>query len=100
MADNIDETIVAMKEKIQKQAKAVDQMIDRCYVEQLTKLNEHHQKLKKELQDELSWQDKALTTQLELAHKNMKNQHEGPVNTLPVELTVLNLCLSTILIYC
>ena len=86
MSENLskaEETITAMKDKIQKQVEQVDAMIDKCYTEQLTKLNEHHQQLKKQLQDELSHKEIALTTQLEdikLVQDqlvNMKKQHDG-----------------------
>jgi len=53
-----------MKDKIQNLGKQINQSIDRCYVEQLTKLNQHQQ-LKMQLQDELSQKEEALTTQLE-----------------------------------
>ena len=72
-----------MKHKIQKQVKQVDDMIDKCYAEQLTKLNEHHQQLKKQLQDELSQKEIALTAQLEDIKSiqdqlvNMKKQRDG-----------------------
>ena len=78
-----EETIITMKDKIQKQVTEVDEMIDKCYTEQLTKLNEHHQQLKKQLQDELSQKEIALTTQLKDIKSiqdqltNMKKQREG-----------------------
>ncbi|XP_065889278.1 E3 ubiquitin-protein ligase TRIM45-like [Dysidea avara] len=86
MSENLskaEETIMTMKDKIQKQVTLVDDMIDKCYTEQLTKLNEHHQELKKQLQDELSQKEIALTTQLEDIKSvqdqlaNMKKQREG-----------------------
>ena len=41
--------IVSTQEKIKEQASEIDQEIDKCYVEQLQKLNEHHKQLKKQL---------------------------------------------------
>jgi len=35
------------REILQKQAKETDENVDKCYAEQLTKLNKHHQQLKK-----------------------------------------------------
>ncbi|XP_065888539.1 E3 ubiquitin-protein ligase TRIM71-like [Dysidea avara] len=75
--------IINMKSKLENQAKKAIKMIDRCYAEQLTKLNEHHQQLKKQLQDELSQKEEALTTQLEDIKSvqdqlaNIKKQREG-----------------------
>ena len=86
MSENLSkakETIITMKDKILKQVTEVDEMIDKCYTEQLTRLNEHHQELKKQLQDELSQKEIALTTQLEDIKSvqdqlaNMKKQREG-----------------------
>jgi len=54
--------IINMKSKIENQAKKIEKIIDRSYTEHLTKLNEHHQQLKKQLQDELSQKEIALTT--------------------------------------
>jgi len=75
-----EEAIMSMKGKVQKQVKEVDEMIDKCYIEQLSKLNKHHQQLKKQLQDELSRKNIALTTQLEgikSVQDNVKKEHEG-----------------------
>ncbi|XP_065889227.1 E3 ubiquitin-protein ligase TRIM71-like isoform X2 [Dysidea avara] len=60
-----EKNLISMKHKILKQVKEINEMIDNCYTEQLTKLNEHHQQLKKQLQDELSQKEMKLTTQLE-----------------------------------
>ena len=60
-----EKNLISMKHKILKQVTEVNEMIDKCYTEQLTKLNEHHQQLKKQLQDELSLKEIALTAQLE-----------------------------------
>ena len=60
-----EKNLISMKHKILKQVKEINEMIDKCYTEQLTKLNEHHQHLKKQLQDELSQKEMKLTTQLE-----------------------------------
>jgi len=74
---------MATKDKIQNQAKEVDTMIDKYYTEQHTKLNEHHQQPKKQLQDELSQKVIILTTQLEDIKSaqyqlaNMKKQRDG-----------------------
>ena len=86
MSENLskaEETIIAMRDKIQKQVTEVDEMIDKCYTEQLTKLNKHHQQLKKQLQDELSQKEIALTTHLKDVKSiqdqlaNMKIQRDG-----------------------
>ncbi|XP_065889262.1 E3 ubiquitin-protein ligase TRIM71-like [Dysidea avara] len=87
-----EEAIIAMRDKIQKQVTEVDEMIDKCYTEQLTKLNEHHQQLKKKLQDEISQKEIALATQLrgvksvqdQLA--NMKKQREGLEKTTDLKV--------------
>ena len=86
MSENLTKAeagIFNMKDKIQKQATRIDEIIDKCLADQVAKLNEHHQELKKQLQDELSQKEEALTTQLkdiksvqdQLA--NMKKQREG-----------------------
>ena len=75
--------IGAMKDEIENQVKKIENMIDKCYTEQLAKLNECHKQLKKQLQGELLQKKEKLTTQLEgiktvqdeLA--NMKKQREG-----------------------
>ncbi|XP_065905626.1 E3 ubiquitin-protein ligase TRIM71-like [Dysidea avara] len=91
---NAEDDIVAMKGKLQKQAKEIGEMIDKCHKEQHTKLNEQiaklnkqiakvneeivkvndrHQQLKKELEEALSLKNKALTAQLEEI-KSVQNQ--------------------------
>ena len=75
--------IVSTQEKIKEQASKIGQQIDKCYVEQLQKLNEHHQQLKDQLNDAASEKEKALKEQLndvislqdEL--KNVKELREG-----------------------
>ena len=57
--------IVSTQEKIKEQASEIDQEIDKCYVERLQKLNEHHQKLKKDLHHAVSQKETALKKQLE-----------------------------------
>ena len=42
----------------------MDHEIDKCYVQQLQKLNEHHRQLKEQLHDAVSQKDKALEEQL------------------------------------
>ena len=56
--------IVSTQEKIKEQASEIDQEIDKCYVEQLQELNEHHKQLKKQLHDAVSEKEKALKEQL------------------------------------
>ena len=56
--------IVSTQEKMKKQASKIGQEIDKCYVEQLQKLNEHHKQLKEQLNDTLSEKEKALKEQL------------------------------------
>ncbi|XP_065889263.1 E3 ubiquitin-protein ligase TRIM71-like [Dysidea avara] len=68
MCENLskaEKNIISMKDKIQRQVKQIDIIIDEHYAEQLTKLNKHHLQLKKQLQDELSQKEEAVTTQLE-----------------------------------
>ena len=77
------EDINLMKGKIENQAKKIEKLLDKCHEEQIARLNEHHQQLKKQLQDELSQKEIALTTQLEDIKSvqdqlsNMKKQREG-----------------------
>ena len=72
-----------MKGKIENQAIKIKKLLDKCHEEQIARLNEHHQQLKKQLQDELSQKGEALTTQLEDIKSvqdqlaNMKKQHGG-----------------------
>jgi len=61
--------IVSTQEKIKQQASEIDQEIDKCYVEQLQKLNERHKQLKKQLHDAVSQKEEALNEQL----KDMKS---------------------------
>ena len=56
--------IVSTQEKIKEQASEIDQEIDKCYVEQLKELNEHHKQLKKQLHDAVSQRENALKEQL------------------------------------
>ena len=56
--------IVSTQEKIKEQASEIDQQIDKCYVEQLKELNEHHKQLKKQLRDAVSQKEDALKEQL------------------------------------
>ena len=75
--------IISIQEKIKEQAHEIDQQIDKCYVEQLKKLNDHHNQLKKRLHDAVSLKEKALKEQLndvtslqdDLTH--MKKLREG-----------------------
>ena len=75
--------IVSTQEKIKEQASKIKQEIDKCYVEQLQKLNEHYKQLKDQLNDAVSEKEKALKEQLndvislkdEL--KNVKELREG-----------------------
>ena len=56
--------IVSTQEKIKEQAIEIDKEIDKCYVEQLKELNEHHKQLKKQLHDAVSQKEDALKEQL------------------------------------
>ena len=75
--------IVSTQEKIKEQANGIGQQIDKCYVEQLQKLNEHHKQLKKQLHDAVSEKEKALkkqlndVTSLQDELKNVKELGEG-----------------------
>ena len=67
MTDNLSKAeanIVSTQEKIKEQASEIDQQIDKCYVEQLKELNEHHKQLKKQLRDAVSQKEDALKEQL------------------------------------
>ncbi|XP_065889264.1 E3 ubiquitin-protein ligase TRIM71-like [Dysidea avara] len=72
-----------MKGKIENQAIKIEKLFDKCHEEQIARLNKHHQQLKKQLQDELSQKEIALTTQLEDIKSvqdqlaNIKKQREG-----------------------
>ena len=55
--------IVNTQEKIKEQASKIGQQIDKCYVEQLQKLNEHHKQLKDQLHEAVSEKEKALKEQ-------------------------------------
>ena len=57
--------IVSTQEKIKEQASEIDQEIDKCYYEQLRKLNEHHKQLKEQLHDAVSQKETALKEQLQ-----------------------------------
>jgi len=57
--------IVFMKGKIDNQASEIEKMIDECLADQVAKLNQQHQQLKKQLLGELSQKEEALTMQLE-----------------------------------
>ena len=59
-----EDKIVSMQEWIKEQVSEIDQEIDKCYVEQLQKLNEHCKQLKKQLRDAVSPKEKALSKQL------------------------------------
>ena len=75
--------IVSAQEKTKEQASKIDQQIDKCYYQQLQKLNEHHKQLKDELNDAVSQQEKALkeqlsdVTSLQDELKNVKEVREG-----------------------
>ena len=67
MSENLSKAeanIVSTQEKIKEQASEIDQEIDKCYVEQLKELNEHHKQLKKQLRDAVSQNEDALKEQL------------------------------------
>ena len=67
MSDNLSKAeanIVSTQEKIKEQASEIDKEIDKCYVEQLKELNEHHKQLKKQLRDAVSQKEDALKEQL------------------------------------
>ena len=57
-------TIVSTQEKIKEQAGEIDKEIDKCYDEQLQRLNLCHKKLKKELHDAVLQKQNALKEQL------------------------------------
>ena len=86
MSENLSKTesnIVSTQEKIKEQASEIDQEIDKCYVEQLKELNEHHKQLKKQLRDAVSQKEDALKeqlkdiTSLQDEIKGMKKLQEG-----------------------
>ena len=67
MSENLSKAeanIISTQEKIKEQASEIDQEIDKCYVEQLKELNEHHKQLKKQLRDAVSQKEDALKEQL------------------------------------
>ena len=67
MSENLSKAeanIISTQEKIKEQASEIDQQIDKCYVEQLKELNEHHKQLKKQLRDAVSQKEDALKEQL------------------------------------
>ena len=67
MSENLSKAeanIVSTQEKIKEQASEIDQQIDKCYVEQLKELNEHHKQLKKQLRGAVSQKEDALKEQL------------------------------------
>ena len=67
MSENLSKAeanIVSTQEKIKEQASEIDKEIDKCYVEQLKELNEHHKQLKKQLRDAVSQKEDALKEQL------------------------------------
>ena len=75
--------IVSTQEKMKEQASKIGQQIDKCYVEQLQKLNKHHQQLKDQLNEAASEKEKALKeqlndlTSLQDELKNVKELREG-----------------------
>ena len=75
--------IVSAQQKTKEQANKIGQQIDKCYYQQLQKLNEHHKQLKDELNDAVSQQEKALkeqlndVTSLQDELKNVKELREG-----------------------
>ena len=86
MSENLSKAeanIVSTQEKIKEQASEIDQEIDKCYVEQLKELNEHHKQLKKQLRDAVSQKEDALKEQLKKVTslqdeiKGMKKLQEG-----------------------
>ena len=88
MSENLSKAeadIVRTQEKIKEQASEIDQQIDKCYIEQLQKLNEHHKQLKEQLHNAASRKEDALTKQLneiksvqqELANMRELNEHLG-----------------------
>ena len=86
MSENLSKAeanIVSTQEKIKEQASEIDQEIDKCYVEQLKELNEHHKQLKKQLRDAVSQKEDAMKEQLKKVTslqdeiKGMKKLQEG-----------------------
>ena len=88
MSENLSKAeanIVRTQEKIKEQASEIDQQIDKCYVDQLQKLNEHHKQLKEQLHNAASRKEDALTKQLteiksvqdELVSMKELNEHLG-----------------------
>jgi len=71
-----EQDIFVMKEKVVKQAEEANELIDKCYVDLLIKLNKQHKQLKKRLQDELLRKEKALRTQLGYV-KTVQDQMEN-----------------------
>ena len=71
--------IVSTQEKMKEQASKIGQEIDKYYVEQLQKLNEHHKQLKEQLNDAVTQKEKALKEQLNdvTSLKDELELHEG-----------------------
>jgi len=86
LLSNAEQDVFAMKENVVKQVKEVGEIIDKCYVDHLTKLNEQHRQLKKQLNDDVLQKEKALTTQLKCIRvaqgkaKNVKKLCQGLKN--------------------
>ena len=68
--------IISTQEKIKEQASEIDQEIDKCYVEQLQELNEHHKQLKERLHNAVARKKTSLEKQL----KDMKSMQDELVN--------------------
>ena len=86
MSENLSKAeanIVSTQQKVKEQASEIDQQIDKCYVEQLQKLNKHHKQLKKQLREAVSQKEDALkeqlkdVTSLQDEFKDIKKLHKG-----------------------
>ena len=67
MSENLSKyeaNAVSTQEKIKEQASEINQQIDKCYLEQLKELNEHHKQLKKQLREAVLQKEDALKEQL------------------------------------
>ena len=67
MSENLSKAnanIFSTQEKIKEKAIEIDQEIDKCYVEQLQKLNVHHRELNKQLHDAVLQKEDSLKEQL------------------------------------
>ena len=85
MLSKAEASIVSTQEKIKGQANEIDQEIDKCYDEQLQKLNEQHKQLKRQLHDAVSLKQKIFDEQLNCiksAQDELLRLTDADLNTL------------------